>query len=148
GKARVQHRPLGAALQDSVRNKQSKQLEQLLGPIHAASKQSAFLRDKIKSRGIYAPLYLGPEEAFRFIGEIPVCEQAGIICKVPNWWERGRPPKVKVGVKIGTKARKSHVGFDQLVDFDVGVSVSGTTLSKAEWQKLLEADGPLVELGG
>jgi len=148
GKARVQHRPLGVALKESLRQKSNKHLEQLLTPINLASKKSKFVRKAVSTSSIYAPLYLDPTEAFELIGDIPECEQAGVICKVPVWWQKSRPPRVKVSVKIGSQTKKSKVGFNQLLDFDVGISIGDKYLTKAELKKLMTSDGPLVELGG
>lgn len=148
GKARIQHRPLGVALRESAEKDDRKHLEQLLRPVHRASKRSVFIHNALKSQSIYTPLYLDSDEAFGFIQDIPHCEEAGIVCKVPGWWQKGRPPRAKVSVKVGATAKKSKVGFNQLLDFDVGVSIGGETLTKAQLKKLLEADGPLVDLGG
>ena len=147
GKARVQHRPLGVALKESVRQGDRKHLEQLLSPIYQASKKSNFIANAIQTNAIYAPIYLNPSEAFKFINDISFCEASGIICKVPDWWRKNRPPRATVSVKIGNQ-KKSKVGFNEILDFDVGVSVGGQSLTKAELKKILEADGSLVDLGG
>jgi hypothetical protein len=148
GKARIQHRPLGVALKESLSSDNRVHLEQLLSPVFKASKRSTFIQTAIENKSIYIPRGLSPLEAFKFISDIPACEEAGIICKVPNWWQNGRPKRAKVAVQVNAKTKKSHVGFNQLVDFNVGVSVGGKALTKEELQKILDAEGPLVDLGG
>lgn len=147
GKVRVQHRPLGAALQESVGERNHEQLERILSPIYKSAKKSTFIRCVVENKSIFAPIALSPNEAFQFIRGIPHCEESGVVCKLPDWWHKNGPVRAKVSVKIGNK-KQSKVGFDELLDFEVGVSVGNNLLSKADLNKILASEGPLVELGG
>ncbi|MEZ4744047.1 MAG: DEAD/DEAH box helicase [Bdellovibrionota bacterium] len=147
GKARIQHRPLGVALKKSLSSSDKSHLQQLLRPIYEASKTSKFVAKSLKNQSIYAPFYLNPNEAFHFIQDIPYCEEAGIICKLPAWWNKGRPPKAQVAVKLGTK-KKSQISFNQLLNFKIGLSIDGKTLTESQTKELLAAESSLIEIDG
>ena len=148
GKARIQHRPLGLALKDAIAKSQTKVLENLLRPINEAANQSEFIFDLLSSKQIYRKASLSPEQAYQFLASIPGCESAGIVCKVPVEWQSGRPPRAKVDVTIGGAKPKSHVGFNQLVQFDARIAIGNENLSKKELEELLAAEGPLVDFQG
>src|SRR5207245_946841 len=67
--------------------------------------------------------------------------------RVPDWWRANRPPRPVVSVKVGDRA-KSKLGADALLDFSVGVTLDGQTLTEAELQSILESSGGLVPLKG
>ena len=88
-----------------------------------------------------------PEEAFRFLEAVPVFEEAGLIVKVPDWWKGGRPSRAQVSVAMDT-GKKTSVGFDALLSFNVGLAVDGEPLSKEEWERILESGEHLVTIKG
>ncbi len=147
GKARIQHRPIGLALLDSMELSDQQQIKQLLLPVYVAAQKSHFVEEIIASNSIYSQLPLTAEQAHRLIADIPVCEQSGIICKMPDWWQNNRPHKAVVSIKLGNK-KKSRVGAEQLVDFDVRVSIGGKKLTKAELQRVMDSDASLIEISG
>lgn len=72
--------------------------------------------------------------------EIPVYEEAGIICRIPNWW-KNKSDSLKVSVTVGNKA-PSHLNFDALVDFNAELSLGGEAITVSELKKLIsEAEG-------
>ena len=60
GKARVQHRPLASALQDSVDMKDPKHLKLLLSPIYELSHKSEFIAAALKKQKDLHPLLFRP----------------------------------------------------------------------------------------
>ena len=62
-------------------------------------------------------------------------EQAGLIVRMPDWWNTSRRPRPKVSVSVGAKA-PSALGMDALLDFDVKLTIDGKSLSRKEIEEL------------
>ena len=77
-----------------------------------------------------------PAEAYQFLRETEAYERAGLIVRLPDWWSAKNKPRPKVSVSIGGKA-PSSLGVDALLSFDVGLTLDGKKLTKAEIEKLL-----------
>jgi non-specific serine/threonine protein kinase len=144
---KVQHEPLARALQQyaGARNRQA--LLALLVPLQRAAERSALVKELVDSGDVYHALAWSPREAHRFLQDIPVFEESGLIVRVPDWWKPHRPPRATVEVRIDGR-RGSKVGVDALLQFSVGVALDGEPLDEAEIQELLASAGGLVRLRG
>ena len=100
---RVQHEPLGKALQEYAGAKNRSTLLSLLLPIQRASERSELVKEMVESGEIYHPLAWTPREAYRFLQDIPVFEESGLVVRVPDWWKANRPPRPVVNVKIDAR---------------------------------------------
>ncbi len=145
--AKPQHLPLGRALKDYAGAKNRQKLLALLSPLSRAAEQSAFIRELVDSGDIYHPLPWTPREAHRFLGEIALYEQAGVVVRMPDWWSAKSHPRPKVSVSVGDKA-PSTLGMDALLDFDVKLTLDGESLSKREIKTLLATVEGLVLIKG
>ena len=144
---RVQHEPLNKALQRYAGTANRAVLLSLLAPIHKAAERSSLVRELADSNEVYHPLAWTPHDAYRFLQDIPVFEESGLIVRVPNWWQAKRPPKPVVNVTIDSK-RKSTIGVDSLLNFSVSVALEGETLSAAELREILASTEGLAQLKG
>ncbi|HME71267.1 MAG TPA: SNF2-related protein, partial [Myxococcota bacterium] len=144
---RVQHEPLGNALNQYSGAKNRSALLSLLVPIERASERSTLVRELVDSGEIYHPLAWTPREAYRFLQEIPIFEESGLVVRVPDWWKANRPPRPVVNVKIDGR-KGSGIDVDSLLDFSVNVSLDGQPLSESEIEQLLQSTGGLVALKG
>lgn len=144
---RVQHEPLGRALQQYAGARNQQALLSLLVPLQRAAERSTLVKELVDSGDVYHALVWSPSEAYRFLKDLPVFEDSGLIVRVPDWWKRSQPPRARVDVKINGR-RGSHVGVDALLDFSIGVAVDGEPLGDAEIRKLLASAGGLVQLKG
>jgi non-specific serine/threonine protein kinase len=144
---KLQHLPLGRALQEYAGSKNRNALLSLLTPVQRAAERSALAKQLVESGDVYQPLAWTPREAFGFLQDIPIFEASGIIVRVPNWWKANRPPRPVVSVRIGDKA-KSKLGVDAILDFSVGVTLDGQPLSEEELRAMLASEGGLVPLRG
>ena len=142
----TQHIPLAEALRESIAAKNTAKLDQLLEPVSRAAKSVKLVDRLLESRKLFAPQAWGIGQAYEFLSSIPTMEQAGLVIRVPNWWNAARPPRPKVSVNIGSK-QPSRFGVDGL-DLQVGVTIDGQPLSEAEWKQLLAARERLVLLRG
>jgi hypothetical protein len=144
---RVQHLPLGRALEEYAGAKNRSALLSLLQPIQRAAERSAWVKELIDSGDVYHPLAWTPRDAYRFLQGIPELEEGGLIVRVPDWWKASRPPRPVVSVKVGDRA-KSKLGADALLDFSVGVTLDGQPLTEDELQSILQSAGGLISLRG
>jgi SNF2-related domain/SNF2 Helicase protein/Helicase conserved C-terminal domain len=144
---KVKHEPLGRALQQYAGEQNRPAMLNLLLPISKAAESSELIRRLYESGEIYHPLAWSPREAYGFLKEIPLFESSGLIVRVPDWWNAQKPNRPLVNVKINSK-NSASIGLDAMMEFSVGMSLDGETLTSAEMAQLLESSGGLVPLRG
>jgi non-specific serine/threonine protein kinase len=144
---KVQHLPLGRALEEYAGAKNRAALAALLSPVQQAAGQSRVARQLLDSRAIFHPQVWRPDQAFAFLKEIPLFEQSGLVVRIPDWWRAGRPPRPRVNVRIG-EAKGNLFGKDSLLDFQVNVSLDGESLSESELKAILQSTSGLTLLKG
>ncbi len=145
--ARPQHLPLGQALREYAGAKNRQKLLALLSPISRAAEQSEFIRELVDCGDIYHPLSWTAQEAHRFLCEVALYEEAGLVVRMPDWWSAARRPRPKVSVSVGGKA-PSTLGLSALLDFDVTLTLDGRRLSPEEIEALLASTEGLVLIKG
>jgi hypothetical protein len=129
--AKALHQPLGRALQEYAGAKNRSALLGLLTPVQRAAEKCDWVRELVSSQDIYHPLAWTPKQAYRFLRDLPLLEQSGLIVHVPNWWRANRPPRPVVSVNVSAQ-EKSRIGVDALMDFKIGVTLEGEQLTEAE----------------
>src|SRR5262249_10827745 len=97
---RVQHDPLGRALQQYAGASNRQGLLSLLVPLQRAAERSAFLKELMDAGDVYQALAWSPREAHHFLQDIPIFEDSGLIVRVPDWWKPQHPPRAIVDVRI------------------------------------------------
>ena len=142
---RVQYQPLSKAMQEYAGAKNRKALIHLLSPVHLASESSPLVKELVDSGDLFHPLAWTPAEAHRFLKDVPLFEDCGILVRLPDWWRKR--PRPRVSVTIGQKKRKT-LGAEAMLDFDVTLALGDRTLSQSEWDALLSGDEGLVMLRG
>ncbi|MCC6508985.1 MAG: DEAD/DEAH box helicase [Pirellulaceae bacterium] len=142
-----QHVPLSEALKQSLSSKDSSKINQLLEPVSRAAKSCPVVAELLESRKLFALQAWGIRHAYAFLSAVPDMEQAGIVVRVPNWWNAARPPRPQVNVRIGSRA-PGLLGLESSLDFDIDVAIEGQPLSEAELKQLLAAREGLVLLRG
>src|SRR5450755_2404366 len=144
--ARVQHLPLGRALQAYSGAQDHAALLNLLLPVQRAAEQSPWLRSLVDTGEIFHPLAWTPPEAHQFLRSIPVLEASGVIVRIPDWWKPRQPPRPQVRVNLGQRA--AGLGLQTMLDFQVELALDGERLSEQEWEQLAAAGDGLVRLKG
>jgi len=147
GEGAAKHRPLGQAVRESADTKDKSSLLALLLPVQRAAEQSALVRGLVDSGAVFHPLAWTPAEALRFLHEVPLVEQSGVVVRVPDWWKPRAPPRVSVQVTVGD-GKPAGLGAGAMLDFDVGLSLDGQALTPAEWARLRAETSGLVSLRG
>lgn len=132
------HLPLKNALIEYGRN--SRKLLELLSTVNRASLKSPFISELVESGEIFHPLQFSSKEAYTFLKEIPVYEEAGILCRIPNWW-KNKYDSFKVSINIGSRT-PSHLNLNAIVDFNAGLYMGDEAITADELKRLLsEAEG-------
>ncbi|MHB1947696.1 MAG: DEAD/DEAH box helicase [Gammaproteobacteria bacterium] len=146
--AALQHLPLGKALEEYADINNKSTLLSLLLPVHRAKEKSVLLKSLVETGKIFKPQAWRAQEAYQFLQDIPHFEAAGVVIRVPNWWNSNKPSRPTIKVTVGEKTA-SQVGLDALLDFDIQFALSsGETLTAQEFKKILESTDKLVQIKG
>ena len=142
---KIRHQPLARALQEFAGKRHHKTLIRLLTPVQRAAETSALIAELTDSGDLYHPLAWTPAEAYQFLTEIPLYEQAGVIVRVPDWWQQKLRPQIRITIdSVG----KKHLNADALLDFRMEVALDGKTLGKKELAALLAQQDGLSMING
>ena len=128
------HLPLRYALQEYGKDQQK--LLELLVTVYAAARQSALITELIETGELFHPLVWSAREAYAFLKEIPLYEDAGILCRIPNWW-KGHASGPRLGVRVG-EAAPSYVGMDAILDFNLQLMLGDVEITADEARRLIE----------
>lgn len=136
GENGTRHLPMSRALDEF----EDDALVSLLTTVYRASDKSELVADLVDSGELFYPLAWGPDEAYAFLKEVPLCESCGVICRIPDWW---KPSSSRVGVRLslGDKA-PPMVGKGALLAFSPGIMMGELALTEEEAREiLLEGEG-------
>jgi non-specific serine/threonine protein kinase len=128
------HLPLKNALQEYTN--QNDKLLALLSTVYAAARESRFILQLLETGEIFHPLSWTAAEAHTFLQEIPVYENAGILCRIPNWW-KGPASKPRLSITAG-QTGPSRVGLEALLSFDARLMLGEEAFSAEEVKALLQ----------
>lgn len=145
--AKPQYLPLGRALQEYAGARNRSALLGLLAPVQRAAEKSAFARELVDSQRVFQPQAWLPREAHRFLRDIPLFEEAGLLVRIPDWWRAGQPPRPTVSVTVGGR-KAAGLGLDALLDFKVALTLDGEAVTPEEWARIVAADAGLVLIKG
>jgi superfamily II DNA or RNA helicase len=129
----LRHLPLGNALTEYGDN--TSRLVALLAAVHKAAQHSRFIHGLIESGEIFQPLCLSPVEAYTFLRETPIYEQAGLLCRIPRWWS-STPRRVSVALTIGASG-KGALTTESLLGFSPMLHIDGEPISEEEARRIL-----------
>ena len=121
-------------------------LIKLLSTVSKAIDSSDFISELVESGELFSPLQFTPEEAYTFLKEIPLYEECGIMCRMPDWWKK-KNDRMKVSVSIGSK-EPSQVGLEALINFRASLFLDGENVSKEEIEALMSQTAGLSFLKG
>jgi len=143
----LQHLPLARAVQMFGAQQDQAALQSLLEPVRAAAAKCRWVSDMLESRQLFQALKWTPAEAYSFVRDIAVLQDAGIVVKVPDWWNGGRPSRATVTVTIDAD-QPSSVGLGALLSFSLTLSMNGEPLTADEIAKIKSSTSGLVTLRG
>ena len=134
------HLPLKHALQE-MGGDRSRLLE-LLATVYRAARGSRLVASLLETGRIFQPLGFDSRRALTFLKEVPLYEESGIRCRIPNWWT-AKSSSASLGVSIGDKS-PSTLGLKALVSCAPQLVVGGEPITEAEARRLLEESDGLV----
>lgn len=134
GDGTARHLPLKYALQEYGNDRD--RLLELLGTVYRAARRSTLLPPLLESGDIFHPLGWEPQTAYTFLQEVPLYEQSGILCRIPNWW-RAKAAAASLRVNIGTAA-PTFVGMDAVLDCAPRLMINGIPITAEEARRLLQ----------
>lgn len=146
-KAQLQHLPLGEALRQYAAERDQTRLTELLTPVRTAASRSECVGQMLTTRAIFQPQAWTVSQAYRFLNDVAIMEDAGLSVRVPDWWKSRRQARPQVQVRIGEQ-RASAVGLDSLLDFSASLAVDGAPLTEEERRRLMAATDGLTLLRG
>ena len=129
----LRHLPLSNALKEF--EKDTRKLVSLLSSIHKAAAASSLIKPLLESGEVFHPLRFTAGEAYKFLSEVPLYEQSGILCRIPRWWSAA-PRKISVGLSIGDRAG-GKLGAEALLGFTPLLHIGGEKISPEEAQRIL-----------
>lgn len=141
---RAVHTPLKHALEEFEGDE--KKLLALISAVIKAAERSTFISGLMESGELFAPLRLTSEEAYIFLKETALYEEAGIMCRVPDWW-RKKSRVAQLSVTVGEKS-PSKVGMDAILDFAPVMKLGDDPMTEAEARAFLEMAEGLVQYKG
>ncbi len=136
------HLPLKFALEEYAGD--NNKLLELLVTVDTAAQKSKLMAELRENGELFCPLAWSAHEAFVFLREIPLYEESGILCRIPNWWKK-KSASISVSINIGEKI-PSLVGMDALLDFAPRLMIGDTEISEAEARRLLQESEGLAFL--
>ena len=133
---KAQHLPLGQALREYAGAARKEQLLSLLLPVQRAAERCGWLEQMVAAGEIFHPLRWSPQEAFRFLGDVPELERAGVVVRMPATWRAKRPSRPQVTAVVGGTA-PSGLGKDALLGFRMEITLDGESLTPTEVKEFL-----------
>jgi non-specific serine/threonine protein kinase len=142
----VQYQPLGRALEEQANSENRQALTRLLAPVQDASGRCPWVKALVDSGEIFHPLRWTPDEAYRFLKDVPLLEASGLLVRVPDWWSQ-RPARVRVTASVG-RLRGAAFSAQSMLDFRIDLAVEGEPLTPSERATLLAGGDGLRYLKG
>jgi non-specific serine/threonine protein kinase len=144
---KVQHKPLGEALREYAHDRE--RLLTLLAPVQRAAKRSPLIAELVGSKAVFQPQAWQPDQAWRFLQDVPLLEESGVVTRLPDWWhpDRRRRSRVTATITIGAPT-DGLLNTDSLLSFELRCALDGEELTAAERHQLEQATNGLVLIKG
>ena len=141
---RAVHTPLKNALREF--DGDEKKLLSLISTVIKAAEKSNFISELLESGELFAPLRLTAQEAYTVLKEIGLYEEAGIMCRVPDWWRKSNN-SIGISVTVGEK-EPAKLGLGAIMDFSPILKIGDEPLTENELRAFLEMAEGLVQYKG
>ena len=140
----VKHMPLQYALTEYKTDREK--LLELLSCLNKAAEASELIQEFVEKGEMFHPLQLTSLEAYSLLKDVPAIEQAGIVCRIPNWW-RKKTYNVSMTVNLG-EDKPTFLGMETVLQMIPQLTIDGIPLSQEEIQELLAQTEGLAFLKG
>ena len=140
----VRHVPLQYALTEYKTHREK--LLDLLSCLNRAAEVSSLVAEFMESGEMFHTLRLTSDEAYIFLTQIEAIENAGIMCRIPNWWKK-KSAFVSLSLRLGEE-KPSMLGFQSLISVLPQLEVDGVALTEEDIRQLLSQTEGLAFLKG
>lgn len=144
GFSHIEHMPLKYALIEFKGN--AKKMRTILEPLSKASNVCPTVNQFVNGREGFLPVHISAQEAYSLLKAIPQIEDAGIVCRIPDWWKKKRH-SVSVGIKLGQK-QESLLGLQSILNTEGYLALDGEELTAQEEELLLNHTDGLALIKG
>ena len=110
-------------------------LLKLLSTVSSAADQSTLISELVESGELFRPLKFTSGEAYSFLREVPLYEECGILCRIPDWWTK-RSNSLSLNLSIGDK-KPAQVGMDSLLQFNPELYLGEERITSEELNAIL-----------
>lgn len=141
---RAIHTPLKNALEEFAA--EEKKLLSLISTVIKAAGKSDLISGLLESGELFSPLKLTAGEAYTILKELPLYEESGILCRVPDWWKT-TSNSIQLTVTVGEK-EPSKLGLDAILDFNPEIKIDGESITEQELLEFLNLAEGLVRYKG
>jgi non-specific serine/threonine protein kinase len=140
---KVTHLPLQRALREFDGDKAS--LLGLLSSVSKAADKSALIGGLVESGELFSPLKFEPDDAYAFLREVPLYEECGVVCRIPDFWKRRS--KSRLSLSLGSE-KSSELGLESILAFSPCMYFNDVEFSREELEALLGEENGLAFLKG
>ena len=144
GNRKAKHLPLKNALIEYKGN--DEMILQLMSSVSKVADKSDFISGLVESGELFSPLKFSADDAYTFLREIPLYEECGVMCRMPNWWLK-KTNAIRTVITVGNK-QPSVVGLDAMLSFDPDIYLGDEQLTREEVEGLLAQTEGLAFLKG
>lgn len=141
---RAIHTPLKNALTEF--EGEEKKLLSLISAVIKAADRSNFISELMENGELFSPIKLTITEAHTVLKEVTLYEEAGIMCRVPDWW-RKKNNSFGLSITVGEK-EPPMMGLDAILDFSLTFKMGEEFLTKKELKEFLNMAEGLVKYKG
>lgn len=138
------HTPLKNAIKEF--DGDEKKLLSLISTVIKVAEKSSFISELMESGELFSPLKLTAEEAHTVLKEMTIYEEAGILCRVPDWWRKSNN-SIRLTVTVGEK-EPSKVGIQAIMDFSPSLLIGDEVISEQELRAFLDMAEGLIQYKG
>ena len=135
------HLPLKYALTEY--RSDSRKMVDLLSNLSRAADRSELISGLMESGELFYPLGFTADDAYRFLKEVPMYEECGILCRIPNWWRH----RVNSALSMNIDS-SGFMGAESLMSCVPEMYVDGTPVTEEELEDLLKQTDGLAMLKG
>jgi non-specific serine/threonine protein kinase len=140
---RARHLPLRHALEEFTDT--ARRLAALKS-LYAAGAKSSWLKRITENGGVFRPLLLTPAEAHFFLKDVEGFQEAGILCRIPDFWKSARQGAA-LKLNVGEKSA-GDLNAESLISLGLELTLGGEAVTEAELRRLAEVGEGLALVKG
>jgi len=123
-----------------------RELLELLSTLHFTAHECPLINQMFESGDLFHPLAWTSTEAYEFLKEIKLYEKCGILCQIPDWWNKNAS-SMKINISMHDAA-PSHLGMESILNFNAKLLLGDTIITEQEMRDILNESERLTFVNG